>query len=324
MGASLCQAADTSQSVKVVETVKVKRQPINHQIRLIGTVRAKRESLYSAKVNGHLDIHILAGAFVSKGTLFAEIENVDLQKQYTLASETASIAKTQYERAQTLQKSHSVSQQAVEQKHVAWLEAEDKMLSAKRELDKTQLTASFDGVLGAYKIREGAYLKEGDPIISLYDPKQRVIELDIPEGVLNQIPLQPKAVIGDQLIPLSQFQKIIDPETHMAFGLVELPETIQDNFIIGTTIDVELVIQESPNALVIPYEAVFIKDEKPYVYRLKDNKAKLTPIKLGVRSKEEIEISEGLQENEEVIARGQDRLYDDIEVKVSSPLPNKG
>lgn len=109
------------------------------------------------------------------------------------------------------------------------------------------MIVSFDGFLGTYKFREGAYLKRDVTIVSLYNPSGQVIEINISEGILETLPDNPNVLIDGQLLPLSHFKKVIDPETHMTSALIVLPEEHKTKYIIGTSIDVDLVVKETPN-----------------------------------------------------------------------------
>ncbi len=315
--------AEPSNPEKTIEVSPVVRGDIYQSVRLIGTVRAKKQAVQSAKVLGHLTILIPAGEFVKKDTLFAEIENSDLQKKYDLLKNAAEIARTQYERNQTLQKGSSVSQATLEDKKITWQEAESKALDVKADLDKTRLTAPFDGVLGAYKVPEGAFVKEGDTIVTIYQNDHLVVEIEIPESILSRLSESAKVLINGTFLPLLHFQKIVDAETHMASALADLSSLNSKDFIIGSAIDVELIVQEKTDVLIVPHEAIFIKDGQLHVYVFEDNKAALKPIKVGERQKEKIEVLEGLKEGEQVIIRGQENLYDGIEVKIGpSILPS--
>lgn len=303
-----------------VEVIAAKRELLRSVTRLIGTVCSKQEAIYSAKVNGHLKIHIPSGDSVTKGELIAEIEDQELHKQYNILLEKATIAKTQYERFKTLEQKNSASQATVEKKQIEWLEAEKQVAKSRQDIEKARLIANFDGFLGTYKVKNGAYLKKDEAIVSLYDSNNQMIEINIPEGILEIVADNPKALVDGQLLPLVHFKKVIDPETHMALAVIELP---QAKYIIGTSIDVDLVVKEIPNALVIPYEAVFIQNQTTYVYVAKENKAMKTLVKLGARQKETVEILEGLEENDLVIWRGQNRLYDGIEIEVYDAIKSQ-
>jgi len=311
-----------SEKPKCVETIVVKKEPISLLTRLIGTIQAKQEVIFSAKAPGHLKIYVLSGTFVKQGTVIAEIEDTELNKQYDLALEKVRIAKVQYERLKMLASKNSASAVDVEKKELEWLEAQRQLAAEKQNLERAHLTAPFDGFLGSYKFREGSYLKRDETIVSLYNPEGQVIEVEISEGILKDLPENPKAWVLGQLLPLSYFQKVIDPETHMASALIELPDSFPKQ-IIGTAIDVELVVKEYSAALVIPHEALFIQDQKTYVYGVEGKKAVRTLVEVGIRQKDKVEILDGVKENDQIIWRGQNRLYDGIDVEPYDPSKSR-
>jgi membrane fusion protein (multidrug efflux system) len=107
---------------------------------------------------------------------------------------------------------------------------------------------------------------------------------------------------------------MLDEETHMcpAYVTIECQDCI-----IGQTVPIDVAIAEHRSVLVIPYEAVFLRDGKSVVYIMKENKATLQPVTLGLREKERIEVQRGLKSGDQVIVRGQTRLYPGAPVVVA-------
>ena len=121
--------------------------------------------------------------------------------------------------------------------------------------------------------------------------------------------------INDKEYFLTHIQKMLDEETHMcpAYVGINAPDSI-----IGTAVDVSLVIQEQHSVIVIPFEAVFLRQGKSFVYIVKEDKATLAPVELGIRDKQFIEITAGLKEGDPIIVCGHNRLYPDIPVVIAS------
>ncbi len=67
--------------------------------------------------------------------------------------------------------------------------------------------------------------------------------------------------------------------------------------------------------IAIPSEAIFLRERLPYVYTVKDDKVSLTSVELGIRDKHRVEIISGLEVGQEVVIKGQSRLYPGILVK---------
>jgi len=303
-----------NKDVKVVEVEKVSFGDIVQTVRLIGTIKAKRTTALIAKTAGTLDHVAVAGQRVSKETLIAQLENADLEEAHKLAANAANIAKAQYERTVVLANSKHASQQTVEEKRSLWIKAQEALATANIKLDETRFVAPFDGIVGAFKVREGAQVQAGDQIVAFYDPSELIIEFDIPSSLLNTMTTSQKVIVNEKVLPLTYVQKMIDPDTHMSPAFLEFS---CPSCIIGTNIDLDLVTLERQKVLTIPFEAVFLRGGKDFVYVVREDKANLAPVTLGVREKERVEVTEGLNEGDLVIVRGQTRLYPEAAVKIA-------
>lgn len=300
-------------TAKVVEIEIATSQDIQQTTRLIGTIRPKSSTLLVAKATGILDSTLPAGQTIQKGTLIAKIDNPDIEKQFNLASSAEEIAKSQYERAQGLAKSGYLSKAAIEDKKNEWIKAQNTLADARIALNKIMFYAPFDGTVGVFKIREGAQVKEGDQIVSFYDPNSLIVTFDIPSSLMSVITDNYSVNVLGRNYPLHYVQRMIDEGTQMAAAYVDIE--CQD-CILGTNIDVDLPLQQRQGVIVIPFSAVFLQEGKTFVYVVKDGKALLTPVELGIRNKEHVEISSGVRVGDHVITHGQARLYPGVDVKV--------
>ena len=304
--------------IKVVEVEEVGIKDIQQTIRLIGTIKPKNSTVLIAKTAGILDSLLPAGQVVKKGTLIAKIDNNEIERSYLLSESVEKLARDQYERALLLHKSGHLSKSTVEEKKRLWIEAQKKMSEAKIEFEKIRFQAPFDGTIGLFKAREGVQVQEGDPIVSFYDPASLMVEFGIPASVMTFIHEGQPVRIQGTSYTLTKVQKMIDEETHMSPAYVDFS---CENCVIGAGIDVDLTVQRKEKVIVIPFEAVFLRNGKTFVYRVKENKAGLTPVNLGIREKEDVEITSGLQKGDILIVRGQARLYPDIAVKIYHQAP---
>jgi membrane fusion protein (multidrug efflux system) len=284
---------------KVVEVDPVKIQDIHTSIRLIGTIRAKYSTILTAKAAGSLDQLVEPGTKVAKGTLLATIDTGDFEK--------GRIAKDQYERAVRLHKAGHLSKQGLETKRTSLLEVQ-------KEQATVQFVAPFKGVLGVYKVREGAHVKDGDAIARFYDPDSLVVEFDIPESSIPFVADGQNVTIAGKPFAVTHVQKMIDEDTHMSPAYVDYT---CDACVIGSPVDVELTLQHKEQVVVISREALFLKQGKTFVYIVKDNKAKLTPVTLGLVAQDKIEIKSGLKVGDSLVAQGHTRLYPEVAVKIA-------
>ncbi|MDF3055479.1 MAG: mdtA 2 [Gammaproteobacteria bacterium] len=305
--------------VKIVEVITAQTKDIQQTAQFIGTIKAEKGTLLIAKSRGILDRYATSGQQLKAGELIAKIENNDVERNYKLSQDMEKIAQVQYERFKQLLDSGVLSKNAVEEKKSLWMEFQKKLSDAKIALDDINIYAPFDGVVGVFKVREGSQVQNGDVLVNFYDPSTTIVEFDVPLSVARLVHDGSPVFIDNQPYALTHIQKMLDEDTHMSPAYTDID---CNNCIIGSTVNVELVVQQKSAVIVIPYEAIFLRDGKPHVYLAKDDQAVLTPVELGIRAKEVTEITAGLKNGDQVIVRGQARLYPGVSIKIATQSGN--
>jgi hypothetical protein len=69
-----------------------------------------------------------------------------------------------------------------------------------------------------------------------------------------------------------------------------------------------LRVREAADAVTVPASAVFSADGREAVWVVRDGRADRVPVTLGVQGKELVQIVAGLQQGEQVVARGADQI----------------
>ena len=303
--------------LKIVETEIAAKSSISKQIGLIGTVKPKNYCVLIAKANGTINTVVPAGSVMKKDDVIAKIENVDIEKTYELCVSAESIARSQYDRVLNLQKSGVSSKGALEDKERALIEAGKALAAAKIQLDNIMVKAPFDGVLGVYKIKDGEQVSQGEQLVSFYNSDDILVEFDIPGEYISKINKGQEISIDGHKSNLTHAQKAIDEDKHLCPAYVELKNS--DNFIIGSSVDVILTIEKHNDVIVVPYSAICIRNGKDSVYISKDGKASLKSVKTGIRNKDKIEVTNGINIGDEVITVGQNRLFEGLSIKTAQP-----
>lgn len=307
-----------NEALKIVEVEEISQKNIQQTADLIGTIRPKHATVLVAKADGMLDSLIPTGQKIHKGMLIAKIDNPDMEKNHQLSETAEIIAKTQYTRLSTLLKTGYVSPKEVEEKKQAWIEASKNLSNTKIELDTMRFYAPFDGIVGAYKKKEGAQVNPGDAVVTIYDPSSLTVDFDIPCTNIKAFREgQGIRVLGNEY-HISHIQNMIDEDTHMCPADVDIA---CDDCVMGASVDVELVLREKKNVVVIPYQAVFLKNGKHHVYLVEDHKLVLAAVHTGIQNKAQIEITAGLKPGQFVVTKGQERLYPGMSVGIYKPTP---
>ncbi len=151
-------------------------------------------------------------------------------------------------------------------------------------------------------------------IVSVVDPQSLYFKSQIDQEDVVKIKVDDKAIIKIDSFPN---QTIESKVTYISFIPIagqtstvyevrfELPKD-NENFQYRLSMDgdAQIIIKEIQNALVIPTDAVYQDQDKSYVFTI-DSKNKLikTTVKTGIETDEEIEILEGLSENDQIVIK---------------------
>ena len=302
---------------KVVETEVVKKTPFQFSIKLMGVVEPVQSSVLRAKSAGVVDLHARAGDALKKGDIIASLQDPPTQETLALAEKEAAIAKEQYDRAALLGGKKTLSTQDVEGKRMAHLQAQRQFYSIKKQYEDGQFLAPFDGIVGVFKVREGAFMQAGDALVTFYKPDHLLVSFDIPGDFLPRVKKDQAVRIGDKNYPLSGVQHMMDPETHMGPAYIHYDEK---NALIGQNVELDLVIFEDKNVISVPHDALYYvgegRNRAVFVYLVKDGKADLHPVKVGHSNRERTLITKGLKEEDVIVSKGITRLFPGIEIVV--------
>lgn len=312
--------AEAQQPIKVVEAAVIAPTSIKKTIDLIGTVRPKHITVLSARASGLLEPLLLSGQTVKKGDLIAKIINPEIEKNHQLSKGAEEIAKKQYMRFLQLKEKGFVSIRELEEKKQTWIEAQKELGKTKMELKNLRFFAPFDGIIGAFKTREGTQIKEGAVIVTVYDPLNVNIDLDIPCTYLKHIADNQPIYVHHHRYALSHLQRMMDDETHMCPADVDIR---CNHCMIGETIRVHLLLSEKNDALIIPSQSLFLKNQKLSLYKVVNNRIELVTVKAGIQEKDQVEIISGLNPKDQVIIRSPERLHPGMEVSIYHPEKNE-
>jgi membrane fusion protein (multidrug efflux system) len=67
---------------------------------------------------------------------------------------------------------------------------------------------------------------------------------------------------------------------------------------------------QKKTTLLVPEQALMVRQDGAYVYKQDGNKAILTKISLGLRTADQAEITSGLKLGDQIVLEGHDKLHD--------------
>ena len=182
------------------------------------------------------------------------------------------------------------------------------------------IKAPFSGTIGTRGI-SSTILGTDSIIVTLDDSKKILCDLQIPEvfaAVLKKglkvnakfLAYKDKLYKGTVVSHASR----IDAQTRSILARAQINNKNLE-ILPGSLLDIELLYSEK-QALSVADTSIIFEDEKKFVYRILDNnKIEKIEVMTGIRKSGNLEVLEGLDENDKIVKEGLSRLADGMLVK---------
>lgn len=170
----------------------------------------------------------------------------------------------------------------------------------------SSVKAGFTGIVTELGAAKGAIVPAGTPILTLADPNDLSVSMEIPQEDVDKLSLSQKAevTIGDYhySAKVNRIAKMAAPSSGKPKITVEVSINKPDKHIyLGAEIDVEIYTASKESAIVIPIEAVYSDADNDFVYVIEDGKVLRKTITIGASSKSLTEVTGGLVSGDVVI-----------------------
>jgi len=188
------------QAPRPVRTVAISYNNARDISRYVGTVQSRHEVDQAFRVGGKVaQRKVDVGQFVREGDILAVLDDSDYRlaeeasrQQWTVAVEQTRQADSDHQRLTALKADGSVSAADAERAQTnaqtahATAEAEARKLElARNRLKYTVLRASRSGVVTAVRFEAGQVVAEGQSVVSVANPDESEIVIDVPEDQLS-------------------------------------------------------------------------------------------------------------------------------------------
>ncbi|MCZ7604022.1 MAG: efflux RND transporter periplasmic adaptor subunit [Melioribacteraceae bacterium] len=340
-----------NETVIPVKVFNVKPNTISQYLRLTGSVEAENDAVVFAKLNEKIEkIYVRVGQNVKKDEVIAEQyneilkQNLEMAKAGLKSAESQFIlAKQNHERMLKLFEQKAVSPQQFDQ-----AESQMKTLEANLDLAKSQLKqaeenyensfikAPFAGVIAAINFDENQMVTAGQPVAQVVNSKSMKAKLMVSGTDANHVEIGQLIEIEFPSIPEAVYQgkvnrinKALSPVTNALeievlilnadervksglFGKFNLELVTKDNVIIIP----ETAVQQQTEVKIDRETGVQKSVKKHFTYKIDNDRAVLTEIKIGINSDGRVEITDGLSEGDRVVVVGQNIIKDGDLVKI--------
>ena len=181
---------DTVKRLPLVTSFNVEEVVFNHHVELQGNVSTKKNVLVYPEIPGIIKkIYVREGQYVSKGTVLALLSDGGLNDQIAQLETQTKLAKTTYERQQSLWEQKIGSEIEYLKAETAYQANINAIKQLKKQQQKTRLTAPFSGVIDDIFKEEGMVIApgQGSELLRIINLSDMYIDAEVPESYITSV-----------------------------------------------------------------------------------------------------------------------------------------
>jgi membrane fusion protein (multidrug efflux system) len=299
-----------------VEVVVIRPQLLKNKITATGTLLANEEVQLRPEISGLVTgVFFKEGQRVEKAALMLKINDRELQAQLKRKSLEEKLSTDEEQRKRRLFEIKGISQEEYDKSLNALriIQAEREVLES--QLAKTEIHAPFEGVVGLRYVSEGSYVTPAMLVATMQDLDPMKAEFSVPEKYARQLKDGTEVQVrageseADRKGIIYAIESKIDPGTRTIKARARIPNP--DGILIpGAFARLEIMLEEIPDAILVPAGAIIPELAGQKVYVCRDGQAKSVPVQTGLRTEKDIQITSGLSVNDTLIVTGLLQLTD--------------
>lgn len=305
-----------------VEAARVQSDAVTDRFTTVGTIEAGESIVVTSEIPGIVTrIPFTEGGRLEKGDIIAQLDDEQLRAEVNRARALMEQSRATWQRVQTIVDQGAGAPQDLDDAVAALKVAEANLELARTRLDKARIEAPFSGLVGKRRVSPGAFLAAGAPITDLAQIDQLRVAFGVPERLLASVSVGNEVTVTTTAFPdqaLTGVLTIIEPQLDPLTRTVGVVARVaNDDQLLrpGMSATVSIVLEERDEALTVPAAAVFVEGGQAYVYVIKpDSLVTRSPVSLGTRLADVVEVVAGLEDGQQVVRAGHQKLYEGAKV----------
>jgi membrane fusion protein, multidrug efflux system len=310
--------SNQEKAVKVI-TAKVSQAESSYSLRYSGTIEASQTIPLTFQTTGTVEkIYAEVGDRVKKGQLLASTDNSDMLNIYNVTLAKYEQARDAYNRLKSVHDQGSLPE-------IKWVEMETSMEQAKsslelskNNLDKCNMRAPVDGLVGRRNIEPGqSAIGSSLSPIELVKIETVFVKVAVPENEISRIIKGQKAAFSVSALDGKQFSGVVTNVSPVAdvisrtYTVKITVENLKYELKPGMVCDVTINLKRETVSLVVPYKAISKDSEgKSFVFVVSPDGRRATKqnVTVGNYRDSGIEVLSGLTLGEVIVSEGCEKL----------------
>lgn len=306
--------------IQPVEVIQVAQRDLTETLSLVGSLAPNETAQVRAEISGQVRAVLFEeGQQVSKNQILLRIDDSELRAQFAQAEARFRLAELNLKRSDDLTQARSMSQAEADRVRSDYAAAEAEMQLLRVRLDKMDIKAPFDGIVGARTISPGDYVTAATAITTIDDLSRLKIDFQVPERFVERVKPGSAFSIRAQT-PTGEVRA--PGEVYFASSVIErTSRSSQVKGYLGAEAaglrpgmfaNIDLVLQVRRGVLTVPEGAILTTPNGTQVIAVveKDGAkvAEFVPVRLGLRETGLVEVTPlrpgSLTEQTEIVASG--------------------
>ncbi|HVI59499.1 MAG TPA: efflux RND transporter periplasmic adaptor subunit [Luteimonas sp.] len=333
------EGQDAPASTLAVTLVRAQPRPIERTVVVSGPVAAWEEMQLGVEISGArvTALNVDVGQAVRKGQVLLELDHRSLdselqQAKAALAEAEAGVAlaRANLSRGEGLAKDKYISASQLDELRATRTQAQAQRNTARAARDAAQLRRDFaqlrapaDGIISKRLVQPGQVVAAGSELLRLIRDGRLEWRAELPEGELAlvgpgatvRLPARGGTITGR----IRAVSPGVDSQTRTGTIYADLP--VPGPLQPGTYVEGRIVTGKA-TALTVPAASVVQRDGHAYVFTLDGKRvAHRVRVRTGARVDGRVEIVEGLETGDAVVAQGAGFLGDGDSVRVVDAAP---
>ena len=307
----------------IVETSTVTQRTIPVIVAVSGSLVAVQHVDISPEIEGQIaGIEFTDGQHVTAGSVLYQLDDSISRAKLAQFRAKLKFSQKDFRRNYKLLQTDAFSPKELDVTKESLEESQALVEQYRLTVRKMQIVAPFNGTIGTSKVSIGQHVAAGNTLVTLVDTDNLQATYHVSENYLTQLKLGQLVVITSDILPGKQFLGTVN---YIAPSIDEGTRTIEVHAKVsnktkklapGMFVKVVQALGKRQNALMIPVQALQRSISGYEVYIVKQNHAIETPVKIGLRIGDKVEITRGLVAEDVVIIAGQQKIHDGSLVKI--------
>jgi len=321
--AKIAQPSTKGQPILVSGYV-ITTQTVDNKVAATGSILANEEVELKCESTGKITgLYLKEGSRVRKGELLVKINDADLQAQLKKAQSIVQLDEENEAREKKLWDINGISKEEYDVAVTTLKGAKADVDLIQAQIQKTEIRAPFDGIVGLKNVSEGSYIMNTTVVANLEQLDPMKVDFSIPEKYMNQVKVGDKInfTVSGTTDKYTGDIYAIEPRIDLSSRTLEIRAHVQNRegkLLSGAFATVELVLAHLENVIMVPTQSIIPALKSQKVYITKDGKAVSKTVETGIRTDAAMQITKGLEIGDTVITTGIMQLRTGLPIKITS------